>query len=166
MARELIQAKYRITPTSVNMPKHYEYDMLHVNTHLSHKNYKYYIKKSIEAFPGKEIFQVWTEHQWDDMVALDLAIIGGSSKSFGELPDHRQGSYGSQHYEPSPLTEEAIHKLCCVLEHEIELYFSLLDKVLNLDEENKASSCRVVRKKCALEDTGTSWPDWRRGCQH
>jgi hypothetical protein len=126
-----------------------------------HYNYEYYVKKAIERFPNREIFGIRTEHEWEDMLALDRAIGGD-----GNFPSRSMGhhSWGSEYYEPSPLSTQAVQKMCCLLEREIVYYFGIWDRVLNLSEESKQESKWKVREQCGL-DNNTSWENWRQDCQ-
>ena len=120
-------------------------------------NYHYYATHSIWKYPGKEIFGIRTEHEWDDMVSLDK-LLGGTG-TFRNANLHH--SHGSENYHPSPISTEAYHKLCCALETEIDIYFNLLDQSVNLDNAAKEESKAIVREKC---DITPSWLEWRTAC--
>ncbi|CAB9500674.1 expressed unknown protein [Seminavis robusta] len=124
-----------------------------------HFNYLYYYSGSVKKFPDKEVFAVRTEHEWEDIVTIDK-WIGGTGKYPGQGGAH---THGSEHYRPSPLSEEAYHKLCCVLASEIKIYFHLYDLALNLDEAAKLESEDILREKCGIP-ASTSWTEWRNGC--
>ncbi|CAB9514641.1 expressed unknown protein [Seminavis robusta] len=122
-------------------------------------NYEYYRNTTIGKFPDKEVLGVRMEHEWEDIKALDVAM-GGS----GEYR-HREGiheRHGSETFEASPLTTEAYHKLCCVLEREIGVYRDILDLVVNLNATAKQETLDDVQQKCGIE---TSWEDWGRNCR-
>lgn len=121
-------------------------------------NYEHYATESIWKYPSKEVFAIRTEHAWDDMVQIDLRIGGnGAFKRHGD-----QYSHGSEHYQPSPVSTEAYHKLCCVLEKEIDIYFQMFDLALNLGAAQKAEAEDELREKCGVT---TSWAGWRTTCQ-
>ncbi|CAB9519438.1 expressed unknown protein [Seminavis robusta] len=121
-------------------------------------NYDYYAKKSWNKYPEKEVWGVRTENEWNDLAKIDT-MIGGSGKF--RLHGNTQ-THGSEHYVPSPLSQEAYEKLCCVLENEIDIYLQVLDLSLNLDQEGKRQSEQKVRKKCGIR---TPWSEWRATCK-
>ena len=130
------------------------------NTHPHMRyNYEYYARKSIWKFPGKEVFGIRTEHEWNDMVQLDK-LLGGTGNFTNEA---KSVSHGSEKYIPAPVSESAYHKLCCVLEREIEIYMDLLDSVENLSKQQKQESIDSVREKCGIADL--SWTHWRMQCR-
>lgn len=120
-------------------------------------NYAYYMSYVIQAYPGKEVFAIRTEHEWEDLKALDLAIGGqGVFKR-----DGRAQSHGSDEYAPSPLSTEAYQKLCCVLTKEIRQYETILNMALNLNAAQVVESMNSVKQNCGIE---TSWEEWRIEC--
>lgn len=124
----------------------------HVSNHMQF-NYQYYAEKTVFKYPEKEVFGVRTEHENDDMKALDL-LIGGSAK-FDSIEKY---SHGSEIYMPSPISIEAYHKLCCVLSDEIEVYLHILNRASNLDQAAKQQSEDSLREKCGVQ---TSWSTWK-----
>jgi hypothetical protein len=128
-----------------------------------HYNYDYYLQDSVWKYPDKEVLIIRTEHEMDDLIALDQQL-GGSGKDFQRQQQHQKNvvSHGSEHYQPSPLTQEAYHKLCCVLEKEIDLYFQVLDRAINLETSSKQSSAEALAQKCGVRST---WSEWRSNCQ-
>mgnify|MGYP005856585679 CR=1 FL=1 len=127
------------------------------NPHMKY-NYLYYQKKTLDAFPEKEIFGIRTEHEWEDLMALDKSL-GGT----GVFPNRGNAfSHGSESYAPSPLSNEAYQKLCCVLNADIAVYQNILDHVLNLDETQKRECMEDVKQKCGIT---SSWGEWRKECQ-
>jgi hypothetical protein len=133
----------------------------HPVPHMVPYNYQYYASKSMWQYPKKEVFVIRTEHEWDDMVELDI-LLGGS----GNFTQRKQKDikHGSDKYHKSPLSQEAYSKLCCVLENEILIYKDILDQALNLSPEQKEESMNDVKDKCGI-DKATSWPAWRTTCK-
>lgn len=121
-----------------------------------HYNYKYYTHKTLQKFPEKEVLAIRTEHEWDDLMALDRQL-GGS----GNYRRKENVSHGSEHYNLSPLSTQAYQKLCCVLEKEIDIYILILERSINLEESAKQESIQVLRDKCGV----TSWSQWRTTCR-
>lgn len=124
----------------------------HVSHHIYY-NYQYYAEKTVLQYPEKEVFGIRTEHENDDMKALDL-LIGGSAK----FDATEKVSHGSEKYHPSPISTEAYHKLCCVLNDEIEAYLYLLNRTANLDDAAKQEAEDSLRQSCGVE---TSWSTWK-----
>ena len=120
-------------------------------------NYGYYMERSVWKYPTKEVFGIRTEHESDDIRALD-ELLGGN----GNLRENTEVSHGSEGYASSPLTAEAYQKLCCVLEMEIAIYEELLERVVNLDRTSKLKDLSNLRDKCGIT---TSWTEWRFVCQ-
>ena len=122
-------------------------------------NYDYYVNKTIRAFPETEIFGVRTEQEWEDMTALDI-YLGGTGQ-FKRKGTHV--SHGSEFYDPSPLSSVAYQKLCCVLEHEIQVYIELINRVDNLDDTAKVEGIDLIKEKCNI---ASSWSEWRAQCRN
>lgn len=121
-------------------------------------NYEYYLKYTMQAFPDREVFAARTEHEWDDLIDLDLAIGGeGQFHKAGDAMSH-----GSDMYAPSPLSTEAYQKLCCVLEKEISSYETILNLAQNLNETQIQESMDSVKQKCGIAG---SWQEWREECK-
>ncbi|CAB9509631.1 expressed unknown protein [Seminavis robusta] len=120
-------------------------------------NYAFYAQRSIWKYPTKEVFGVRTEHELEDIVALD-ALLGGN----GQFRENAEVSHGSEGYVASPLSTEAYQKLCCVLEMEIDVYQDLLQRVLNLNQTAKQETVDSLRHKCGIT---TTWTEWRVMCR-
>lgn len=127
------------------------------NPHMWY-NYFFYHNKTVARYPEKEMFGVRTTHEWEDIIALDKAV--GGTAEFRKKG--HAASHGSEKYYPSPLSEEAYHKLCCVLNDEIALYEDLIHRVLNFDDTVKQECIDEVRQKCGIT---MSWDDWRQQCR-
>lgn len=122
-------------------------------------NYEYYFNHTILTYPEKEVLGIRTEYEWEDIKALDLAIGGtGKFKREGKAISH-----GSEHYEPAPITEQAYHKLCCVLHDEIVLYFDILKRAVNLNETAKDDAIDTVFRKCGIHEK-ESLNAWQQDC--
>ncbi|CAB9522968.1 expressed unknown protein [Seminavis robusta] len=122
-------------------------------------NYEYYMDHTVWQNPQKEVFGIRTEHEWNDLRAIDLSI-GGSGVFRGE---GRAISHGSGGYLPSPLTTDAYEKLCCVLEQEIANYQDLLHRIQNLNDAEKKACMDKVRQSCGIGDRPLE--EWRKECQ-
>ena len=122
-------------------------------------NYEYYVNHTIFSYPEKEVLGIRTEYEWEDIKALDLAIGGtGNFKREGKAISH-----GSEHYEPAPISEQAYHKLCCILHDEIVLYFDILKRAVNLNETAKDSAIETVFRKCGIYEK-ESLKAWQQAC--
>lgn len=127
--------------------------------HLQY-NYKYYADISYYKYPEKEVFAIRTEHQYEDMVALDK-LLGGN----GTFPkSNYHDSHGSEKYAPSPISETAYKKLCCVLEDEIAIYLDTFQKALNLNLAQYEEAESLLKQKCGLSP-GQTWSNWRAQCR-
>jgi hypothetical protein len=104
---------------------------------------------------------IWTEHEWDNIVELDILL--GSSGNFTQ-GGKKDIKHGSDKYHKSPLSQEAYSKLCCALENKILIYKDILDQALNLSPEQKEESMNVVKDKCGI-DKATSWLAWKTTCK-
>jgi hypothetical protein len=133
--------------------------------HMSPFNYEYYAKRSIWQFPRKEVFVIRTEQEWQDMLDLDY-MLGGSG-NFVAKKGHKKKTikHGSDKYYKSPLSEQSYHKLCCVLEHEIEIYKDILDQATNLSPAAKEATLKDLKDKCGITTTASSWAAWRTTCR-
>lgn len=121
-------------------------------------NYRYYAGKTLLAQKAKEVMTVRTEHQWDDLIDIDL-LVGGDGNFF-----RYQGqniSHGSSSYIASPLSSEGYKKICCILVDEIELYFEILNKAVNLSPASKDESFQEVYTSCEI----SSWGEWAASCR-
>ena len=128
------------------------------NPHMYY-NYEYYMDRTVNLYPEKEVFGVRTEYEWEDLRNLDIAI-GGTGVFRGQ---GKHLSHGSEIYFPSPLSTEAYYKLCCVLEREIAMYQELMLRVQNLNDTEKQEAIDSVRDKCGIKHT--AFEEWRAECQ-
>ena len=110
-------------------------------------------------YPEKEVFGIRTEYEWDDIKALDRAIGGsGTVRNEGKAVSH-----GSEHFEQAPLTEQAYHKLCCVLHDEIALYFDILKRAVNLNKAAVDDAIDGVLRKCGILKI-EAFVTWQQEC--
>jgi len=128
-----------------------------INVHFQY-NYAYYALHTFWKYPDKEVFVIRTEHEWDDMVNLDKQI-GGSGNYSAEW--NRKESHGSEKYHKQDLTTTAYHKLCCVLENELEIYLDIVKRAENLSDQDKSQAEEDLRQKCGI---GPSWLQWKTLC--
>jgi len=135
-------------------------------------NHAYYANKTIWAYPDKELFAIRTEHEWEDMVALDKQLGGtgrfgptteSSSHHNTKTSQNAAVSHGSEGYIPSPISTQGYHKLCCVLHEEIQIYMDLLQRAQNLNATAKQESISDLADKCNF--TTSNWNEWRQQCQ-
>ena len=101
------------------------------------------------------------ERELYDMIQLDRAL-GGMGQFQTKEP---AGPLPEQFFAPSPLTEEAYGKLCCVLEQEIKAYLDILHKTTNLNLNEKAQEQIAIREQCGLQRQNLKWDDWRTQCR-
>ncbi|CAB9504911.1 expressed unknown protein [Seminavis robusta] len=125
--------------------------------HLEY-NYRYYASSTAYAFPDKEVLAIRTENEWEDIQHLANNYLGGNTT----FDNTKAVSHGSEKHHPSPITQEAYRKLCCVLEEEIEIYLDLLDRAQNLSEGAKKETDWNLREKCGVK---LGWIEWRRRCK-
>lgn len=130
-------------------------------------NYEYYASRAAWSFPDKEIFVLRTEHEHNDTLALDR-YLGGTGRSFQQ---ERRESYGSANYAKAPVSQDAYHKLCCVLEKDLDIYLDILDRAVNLSEEQKEATVVSLQKKCGIisgeegKSSRQAWTMWKTQCR-
>lgn len=124
-------------------------------------NYKYYADNTMYKHKGKELFVLRQEKEYDDMIFIDKAM--GGTGVFAHAKD-KIPSDGSQHYMPSTLSDEAMHKLCCVLEDEIRYYYYIFDGAANLTPHDRGPTAEAMRHQCGIPRE-TSWTDWMHDCE-
>jgi hypothetical protein len=127
-------------------------------------NYRYYGEQTFLKYPNKEVLAVRTEHEWEDLLHLDT-WLGGK----GIRKDARyEVNHGSTGYVSSSLSQQSYQKLCCVLVDEIEYFFLILDKALNLNPAKKYESRQEVFQTCNIasrQDSALpSWNAWKVAC--
>jgi hypothetical protein len=127
-------------------------------------NYRYYGEETFLKYPNKEVLAVRTEYEWEDLIHLDR-WLGGK----GIQKDVRyEVTHGSTDYVPSPLSQQAYQKLCCVLVDEIEFFFLILDKALNLNPAQKRESRQDLFQSCNIassqDSSFPSWNAWKVAC--
>jgi len=124
-------------------------------------NYNFYAEKTIQKYPTRELFGVRQEDAWGDLASLDR-YLGGR----GQFPNHGSSVFHGRAGKPEqhkPLSAEANHKLCCVLEQEIEIYMNLVHGALNFNSTTKQHEEQLVKEKCGI--VGVSWVEWRTTCR-
>lgn len=122
-------------------------------------NYGHFSDNVYRKYPDKEIFALRTEQIMQDMKRLDR-LIGGQGDFKEESAFYR---HGSENYKPSPLSDSSLHKLCCVLEKELNVYYEIFNLAKNLDADDRGEANFRGRSTCGLWD-GEAWISWRKRC--
>jgi len=121
-------------------------------------NMRYYVNRTLEKFPNKDVLVVRTESMWDDLKDLDLKL--GGYGIFGEREGYKD-SHGSENYKAKDtLSAEEYGVLCCAFQDEMEIYRQLLERAVNLDEVAKESTITSTAQRCGFP----SWNDMIRQC--
>lgn len=122
-----------------------------------HFNYEYYANKTIHRYPNKEVFVVRTDREIQDVEDLDRKL-GGSGNLHGSVSIQ---TFGSESYKNKmALSKSGYQKLCCVLEKELAIYESLIERAKNLDRDEKERTVAEVHRSCGIGDV----EEWRRQC--
>lgn len=129
-----------------------------VDPHMQY-NYKHFEENIFQKYSDKEIFGLRTEQIMQDMKRLDR-LIGGQGDFKEETAFYR---HGSENYKPSPLSDSSLHKLCCVLETELKVYFNIFLLAKNLDQDDRGEANFRGRSTCGVWD-GEPWINWRKRC--
>lgn len=138
------------------------------NGHISHaqhlkQNYQLYARKTIWKYPEREVFVVRTEHLWEDLGALNLAL--GGSSSFQEHVGITK-THGSESYEvKSKLSKLGRATFCCHLHQENEIYVQLIQSSVNLLMSEKQKTLNVLYEDCGIplhqyQSPSFSWKEW------
>jgi hypothetical protein len=113
-----------------------------------------------QKYPNREVFVIRTEHEWEALKALELALGGpGTFHREGDAKEHL-----CERFAPSALSQDGINKLCCVLETEIRIYKELLIRTINLDDVSLKESMETIRSQCQV--ITIPWEFWHNMCRH
>jgi hypothetical protein len=125
-------------------------------------NYQYYAQRTLWTYNStqKEIIAIRLEHSQQDLNAVREALAHSVGRK-APPTNITTISHGSETYLPSPLTTEAYHKLCCVLQAEIQTYQEFLQRSINLSPQQQQESIQMVYDQCGIEN----WEEWRTDCQ-
>mmetsp|Transcript_25422 Transcript_25422/g.37845 ORF Transcript_25422/g.37845 Transcript_25422/m.37845 type:complete len:411 (-) Transcript_25422:87-1319(-) len=100
-------------------------------------NYGRYHYETIHAYPEKEVMVVRTEHLWDDIARLNVALGGNKSDISEEMKRHTATYESEKRPVHSGLSMEGKAILCCYLSGENEIYEDILRRAINLNEDEK-----------------------------
>jgi hypothetical protein len=126
--------------------------------HKHSYNYRYYASETVLKYPDRPVMAVRTEHAWEDIISLDKQLGGTGNFTMAGL----HYSHGSEKWTKDSLSIEGYHILCCALRHEMETYMYLLNKAVNLKQEQKQESMEDLFEKCGI---ALPWEEWKDSCE-
>jgi hypothetical protein len=139
------------------------------NEHLKF-NYEFYARETIRKYPDKEVLIVRTEHLWDDIDSLNMALAEtlvkygavynatllhdrnktASKSTFSHLKNHTH-SFGSEGYKvKSGLSKEGKEILCCHLSEDNQVFEDIVRGAVNIGEEEKESYLNLLYDDCGI----------------
>jgi len=152
-----------------------------MNGHLS-KNYESYTTWTTTRYPDKEVFVIRTEELWNDVEALNHALVVAEENQ----TDHKNEtpslsfaytsrtniSHGSETFSVSSgLSKEGRAILCCYLSNENKLFEELVRRAVNLAKLEKEKYLDQLYSDCGIpieesQQHGGSntfaWNQWRK----
>jgi len=133
-----------------------------------HYNYEYYAQETLLKYPEHEVLAVRYGSELLDLQLLYRLMSPSRGKSLEETfvlpPAVAQDTTTTKTATPK-ISPEAYAKLCCVLENEIDIYETILQKVMNLPQYAKDETMDALRRKCGLSER-TAWAQWRVQCKN
>ena len=111
-------------------------------------NYHYYLQRTIALQPNTTVLALRTESMWSDLKDLDIYFGGtGYFKNFGLRVTHNSEEFIDQ----ANLSPEGGKMLCCILQHELELYRMIVQRAVNLNETERSLTLANSVKNCGME---------------
>lgn len=139
------------------------------NSHLF-ANYKAYADVTVSSFPDKEVLVVRTEHLWDDIERLNMALADslveygivynqtilhnweetGSKSTFKNISGHAF-SHGSENYTvKSGLSKLGKETLCCHMSEDNKIFEDIVRGAVNFDEKEKEKYLNLFYDDCGI----------------
>jgi hypothetical protein len=139
------------------------------NAHLFY-NFNFYARESTIKYPDKEVLIVRTEHLWDDIDSLNLALAEtlvkygavynatilhdrnktASKLTFSNLTEHI-ASHGSEGYKvKSGLSKEGKEILCCHLSEDNQVFEDIVRFAVNIGDDEKESYLNLLYDDCGI----------------
>ena len=115
-------------------------------------NYGFYYRRTFLKYPDKDIVTIRTDHMWEDLQNLEYKL-GGTALVKGEATGHASVTHGSSTYVTSEkITDpKGLQTICCVISSEAKIYVELLERAINLSDEQKKESITAFQKRCNLD---------------
>ncbi len=145
------------------------------NIHLF-KNYKFYEDVSTKMNPKKEVLVIRTEHLWDDLEVLNLALTNAlvkhgavynatqnetassslppssSISSLAEIRGHAFTHGSEKKNVTSGLSREGRQIVCCYLSEDNQIFEGIVRDALNLDEMEKRTYLDGLYGDCGITE--------------
>lgn len=114
-------------------------------------NYAYYYRRTFRKYPEKDIVVIRTDHLWEDLQNLEYKL-GGTASIQGESTGHDSQTHGSGKYSTSEKVTDPkdLQALCCAISSEARIYIELIERAINLSDEEKKESLQAFEKRCNL----------------
>ena len=130
----------------------------HMNIHLR-DNYHYYYEHTLgffDASSSKEVFVVRTEHLWEDMKNLDMALGGpGVFAQEGSVVNQNTNGRNTQtkrnNSNEMEATPQQLRSLCCLLWEELGIYQTFLERAVNLSYDRQWATLQEVWSTCSID---------------
>ena len=168
LADDIVMGKSHYKPTSDDQPndssrpglevyQQFDLDLIRKRKKLSvighiTMNYGYYYRRAFLKYPEKDIVAIRTDHMWEDLQRLEY-LLGGTALVQGEATGHVTVSHGSHKYVASEKITDPnqLQGMCCVILSEAKIYMELIERAINLSEEQKKESITAFQKRCNIE---------------
>jgi Sulfotransferase family len=129
----------------------------HINVHLL-DNYQFYYQRTIERNPTKDVLAIRTEHLWDDLKELDVAMGGpGEFENEGEVVNRNRKNQRNMYTISTPTFQDderqqsQLRNLCCILVDEMKIYQEILNRAVNFDYHRKFQTMQDVWASCGIQ---------------
>jgi hypothetical protein len=113
-------------------------------------NYGYYYRRTIQKYPTKDIVVIRCEDIWNDLQNIEYNLMNGNTTINGIDTGHTSKIHGSNNYKrnDTTLSLDEIQTLCCAIPTEIKIYKEVIQKSINLSNDEKQKSIQVINDKC------------------
>ncbi|OEU12791.1 hypothetical protein FRACYDRAFT_244065 [Fragilariopsis cylindrus CCMP1102] len=113
-------------------------------------NYGYYYRRTIQKYPTKDIVVIRCEDIWNDLQNIEYNLMNGNTTINGIDTGHTSQIHGSNNYKrnDTTLSLDEIQTLCCAIPTEIKIYKEVIQKSINLSNDEKQKSIQVINDKC------------------
>eukprot|EP00980_Cylindrotheca_fusiformis_P018138 scaffold5850_cov110-Cylindrotheca_fusiformis.AAC.1 len=117
--------------------------------------YRQYWKSiGMEDHPERKIAVIRTEHLWEDMARLDIAV-GGDGRTFLQRGQRVELVVKPEEYN-RVLSPTNTHILCCLIHDDLKTYQTLILKAANLDDDEKLDTIGSLYTQCGAAPKGFS----------
>ena len=113
-------------------------------------NYGYYYRRTIQKYPTKDIVVIRCDYIWNDLQNLEYNLMNGNTTIHGIDTGHLSQIHGSNNYKRNDtiLSLNEIQTLCCAIPTEIKIYKEIIQKSINLSNDEKQKSIQIINDKC------------------